>query len=126
MVAAANAQPSGQLLAGDQGVELRGSVERVMPGGGTCHVSESESNYQERQHNDGAPMDLWRVDLQVRNGSERWLDRLSAIALIDSEVPECTDWVAPTAGPFGPDVRWSNWQQNVQEVGRNAVSPARC
>ncbi len=123
VAAAANAQPSGQLLAADQGVELRGSVERVMPGGGTCHVSESDGSYEERRHNDGASMDLWRVDLQVRNGSGRWLDRLSAIALIDSEVPECTDWDAPTAGPFGPDVRWSRWQQNIQEVGRNVVSP---
>ena len=66
-----------QLLEGD-GIELRGNAQLVQSGGGTCNVLESDTSYEERKQNHGAPMDIWRLDFSVHNGSGRWLDHLIA------------------------------------------------
>lgn len=68
----------GQRLLEVDGVELRGNSQLVMSGGGTCNVLESDTSYEDRKKNHGAPMDIWRLDFSVRNGSGRWLDHLIA------------------------------------------------
>ena len=59
---------------------------------GTCNVLESDTSYETRRQNHGAPMDIWRLDFSVYNGSGRWLDHLIARFRIDSAWPECTNW----------------------------------
>ena len=53
------------------GIELRGEAQLVMSGGGTCNVLESDTSYEAKKENHGAPMDVWRLDFSVRNGSGR-------------------------------------------------------
>ena len=89
----------GQQLLEVDGVALRGVAQLVLSGGGTCNVVESDTSYEERKENHGAPMDVWRLDFSVHNGSGRWLDHLIALFDIDSTWPECTNWDVPEAGP---------------------------
>ena len=89
------ADASAQQLLETDGIELLGEAQLVMSGGGTCNVLESDTAYEARQGNDGAPMDIWQLDFSVRNGSGRWLDHLIARFQIESEWPECTNWDGP-------------------------------
>ena len=113
--------PAQRLLEID-GIELLGKAQLVMSGGGTCNVLESDTAYEARRENDGAPMDIWQLDFSVRNGSGRWLDHLIARFQIESEWPECTNWDGPDAGTFQP-LEWSDSIDFIQESGRNVVGP---
>ena len=113
---------SAQQLLEIDGVELHGTAQLVMSGGGTCNVLESDTAYDEKKENDGAPMDIWRLDFSVRNGSGRWLDHLIARFQIESEWPDCTNWDGPEAGAFQP-LEWADSIDFIQESGRNVVGP---
>ena len=118
------ADASAQQLLETDGIELLGEAQLVMSGGGTCNVLESDTAYEARQGNDGAPMDIWQLDFSVRNGSGRWLDHLIARFQIESEWPECTNWDGPDAGTFQP-LEWADSIGHIQESGRNVVSPGQ-
>ena len=64
-------------------MELHGRARLVMSGAGSCNVLETDTSYEEYKANHGAPMDVWRLDFSVRNGSGRWLDHLIAHFKID-------------------------------------------
>ena len=96
----------------------------MMSGGGTCNVLESDTSYEANKENDGAPMDIWRLDFSVRNGSGRWLDHLIARYQIDSEWPDCTNWDGPGAGEFQP-LEWTDLGDFIQQSGRNVVAPGQ-
>ena len=113
-----------QLLELD-GVELRGAAQLVLSGGGTCNVLESDSSYEARKENHGAPMDIWRLDFSVHNGSGRWLDHLIARFQIDSVWPECTNWDVPQARRFAEPIEWAGSNGHIQKSGRNVVAPGR-
>ena len=115
----------GQTLLEIDGIELRGEAQLVMSGGGTCNVLESDTSYEAKKENHGAPMDIWRLDFSVRNGSGRWLDHLIAMFGIESEWPECTNWDGPDAGTFEQSIEWANSNGVIQESGRNVVSPGQ-
>ena len=122
MVLALAVDARGQRLLETDGVELRGEAQLVMSGGGTCNVLESDTAYEANKANDGAPMDIWRLDFSVRNGSGRWLDHLIARYQIESEWPDCTNWDGPEAGAFQP-LEWADSIGFIQESGRNVVAP---
>ena len=113
-----------QLLEVD-GIELLGTAQLVMSGGGTCNVLESDTGYEAKKGNHGAPMDIWRLDFSVRNGSGRWLDHLIARFQIDSAWPDCTNWDGPDAGRFAQPIEWANSIGHIQESGRNVVAPGQ-
>lgn len=119
------ADARGQQLLEIDGVELRGRTRLVMSGGGTCNVLESDTSYEQRRQNQGAAMDIWRLDVSVHNGSGRWLDHLIARYGIESEWPECTNWNGPSAGAFEQSVEWANSNGHIQESGRYVVAPGR-
>ena len=119
------ADAHGQQLLKIDGIELRGESQLVQSGGGTCNVLESDTRYEEKQVNHGAPMDIWRLDFSVRNGSERWLDHLIARFQIESQWPDCTNWDGPDAGTFAQAIKWADSIGNIQESGRNVVSPGQ-
>ena len=113
-----------QLLEID-GVELRGDAQLVLSGGGTCNVLESDTSYEEKKANHGAPMDIWRLDFSVHNGSRRWLDHLIAGFQIEAEWPDCTNWDGPDAGQFAQPIEWADSVGHIQESGRNVVAPGQ-
>ena len=115
----------GRRLLEVDGVELHGDARLVTSGGGTCNVLESDTNYGAKKENHGAPMDIWRLDFTVRNGSGRWLDHLIARFQIESEWPDCTNWDGPGAGQFAQPVEWADSASHIQESGRNAVAPGQ-
>ena len=122
-----------QLLLEVDGVELHGRARLVMSGAGSCNVLETDTSYEEYKANHGAPMDVWRLDFSVRNGSGRWLDHLIAHFGIDSEWPDCTNWSGPDVvqlRDLNPEVplkdiwvAWSGSHGVIQETGRNVVAP---
>ena len=83
MASAASAQ---RLLETD-GIELHGTSQVVGYAAGTCNVLETDTSYEEKKANHGAPMDVWRLDLSVHNRSGKWLDHIIARYEIDSEWP---------------------------------------
>ena len=115
---------SAQRLLETDGIELLGEAQLVMSGGGTCNVLESDTAYERIKANHGQPMDIWRLDFSVRNGSGRWLDHLIARFQIESEWPDCTNWDGPDAGTFQP-LEWADSIGHIQESGRNVVSPGQ-
>ncbi len=119
----------GQRLLEIDGVELHGEAQLLQPGGGTCNVLESDTSYDRRKENDGAPMDIWRLDFTVRNRSGRWLDHLIARFQIASEWPECTNWDVPDSGEllvrYSTIIEWAGSIGFIQESGRNVVSPGQ-
>ena len=117
------ADARGQQLLEVDGVELRGEAQLVMSGGGTCNVLESDTRYEEKEANHGAPMDIWRLVFSVRNGSGRWLDHLIARFQIESEWPECTNWDGPAAGSFPQNIEWADSIGTIQESGQSVVAP---
>ena len=114
-----------QLLFEDQGVELHGTVRLELSEAGTCNVLESDTAYEEKHANHGAPMDIWRLDFSVRNGSGRWLDHLIARFQIESAWPDCTNWDVPAAYQLPQDIEWAGSIGHIQESGRNVVSPGQ-
>ena len=122
MVFALAVDARGQWLLETDGVELLGEAQLVRSGGGTCNVLESDTSYEEKKANHGAPMDIWRLDFSVRNGSGRWLDHLIARYQIESEWPDCTNWDGPEAGAFQP-LEWAGSGGFIQRSGRNVVAP---
>ena len=70
-------------------------------------------------------MDIWRLDFTVRNGSGRWLDHLIARFQIESEWPDCTNWDVPAAYQLPQGIEWAGSIGNIQESGRNVVSPGQ-
>ena len=119
------ADARGQQLLEIDGIELRGEAQLVMSGGGTCNVLESDTRYEAKKENHGAPMDVWRLDFSVRNGSGRWLDHLIARFQIESEWPECTNWDGPDAAQFAQIIEWADSIGHIQESGRNVVAPGQ-
>ncbi len=125
LLAALAVEGLGRQLLEIDGVELRGTAQLVMSGGGTCNVLESDTSYEAKKGNHGAPMDIWRLDFSVRNGSGRWLDHLIARFQIDSAWPDCTNWDGPDAGRFAQPIEWANSIGHIQESGRNVVAPGQ-
>ncbi len=130
-----SAGAAAQLLLEVDGVELHGTARRIMPGAGVCNVSETDTSYEQKEANHGAPMDVWRLDFSVRNGSGRWLDHLIARYEIESEWPDCTNWSGPDDAQFRAlnsdvplhelTVQWSGTNGFIQESGRNVVGPGQ-
>ena len=115
----------GRQLLEVEGVELHGEARLAMSGGGTCNVLESDTSYEAKKENDGAPMDIWRLDFLVHNRSGRWLDHLIARFQIESAWPDCTNWDGPEAGRFSQPIEWAGSIGHVQESGRNVVAPGQ-
>ena len=114
-----------QLLFEDQGVELHGTVRMELSEAGTCNVLESDTAYEEKQANHGAPMDIWRLDFSVRNDSGRWLNHLIARFQIESEWPYCTNWDVLIGFQLPRDIERAGSIGHIQESGRNVVSPGQ-
>ena len=122
------ADARGQRLLEIDGVELRGEARIVQSGGGTCNVLETDTSYEAKKENHGSPMDIWRLDFSVHNGSGRWLDHLITSFNIEAQWPDCTNWDVADATEFQRQypfilIEWANSNGGIQKSGRNVVSP---
>ena len=115
----------GRPLLEDNGIELHGTEQLVLSRGGTCNVLESDTSYEARKDNQGAPMDIWRLEFAVRNGSGRWLDHLIARFQIEAEWPDCTNWDVPDGARFAQPIEWAGSAGHIQQSGRNVVAPGQ-
>ena len=120
----------GQGLLEVDGVELLGEAQLVMSGAARATCWNRIPAYEANKENDGGPMDIWRLDFSVRNGSGRWLDHLIARFQIDSEWPDCTNWDGPDAAGFAQrypfaSIEWAGSIGLIQERGRNVVAPGQ-
>ena len=116
-----------ELLLEVEGVELYGTARLVYPGSGTCNVLESDTSYEARKGNHGTPMDVWRLDFSVRNGTGHWLDHLIARYRIASKWPECTNWTGPdpleVSDLAATAPHWAGSAGFIQRSERNGVAP---
>ena len=112
-----------ELLLEVDGVELHGTARLLLSGASTCNVLESDTSYEAKKANHGAPMDVWRLDFSVRNRTGRWLDHLIARYQIASEWPACTNWSRPEGLDILVMVDWAGAIGSIQESGRNVVAP---
>ena len=116
-----------ELLLEVEGVELYGTARLVYPRNGTCNVLESDTSYEARKANHGAPMDVWRLDFSVRNGTGHWLDHLIARYRIASKWPECTNWTGPdpleVSDLAATAPHWAGSAGFIQRSERNGVAP---
>ena len=108
---------SAETLFEQEGIELSGSVRMVARGVGRCQVqagSHSEEGYERMKANQGQPLDVWRLDYSVYNGSGKPLSSLSAHFKIESEWPPCTNWSGPE-GSYAKPVLWGGSFQVLQK-----------
>ena len=106
-----------ETLAEKDGIELSGRVRRVARGVGRCQVQEEshpEEVYERIKANHGQPLDVWRLDYSVYNGSGKPLSSLSSHFQIESEWPPCTNWSGPE-GSYSKPVQWTGSFQVLQK-----------
>ena len=114
-----------ELLFESNGVELHGTARLLLSGASTCNVLESDTSYESKQANHGAPMDVWRLDFQVLNRTGRWLDHLIAGYQIASEWPACTNWDRPEGLDVFVKVDWAGAIGTIQEDRPERGRPGR-
>ncbi|WP_419161008.1 toxin-antitoxin system YwqK family antitoxin [Candidatus Palauibacter sp.] len=111
----------------EEGIELRGVARLVETGAGTCNVSEARetaASYERKKANHGRPIDIWRLDFSVYNGSGEPLEHLIADYRIASENPPCTDWSWPETGRYPDLIGWGGVAGLIQRTGsRNPTAP---
>ena len=120
-----------QLLSEAEGVRLYGTAQLVMPDAATCNVLESDTSFEERKANQGAPLDVWLLEFSVHNASVKWIDHVIARYGITSEWPACTNWSddhqVTLMQRFGFEVAglvaWAGASGHIQRSGRNVVAP---
>ena len=111
------------LLLAEDGVELHGTVQLWLSGATTCNVRESDTAYESRKANHGAPIDVWRVDAEVRNRTGRWLDRMAASYFTESRWPECSGWGHPEGLSLTEMYHFSSDVTNISDSGYPDVAP---
>ena len=125
MVLAMAADASAQRLMETDGIELRGTARIVTFAASLCNVVEAShtaAEYERIRGNHGQPLDVWKLDFSVYNGSGKWLDHLIARYGIESRWPDCTNWSGPS-GTYSDLVHWTSTSDFIQETGRNVVAP---
>ena len=94
---------------------FEGTIRLVTSEAGRCNVLEekySEQVYEKLKANQDQPLDLWRVDFLIRNGSGRVIDYLNASSWVKAEHPPCTNWSGPEMAPLESSV-WVGWGDHL-------------
>ena len=114
-VAVAGLAAQAETLYDKDGVQFEGTIRLVTSGAGRCNVLEekySEQEYEKLKANQDQPLDLWRVDFLIRNGSGRVIDYLNASSWVKAEYPPCTNWSGPDRAPLESSV-WVVWGDHL-------------
>ena len=114
-VAVAGLAAQAETLYDKDGVQFEGTIRLVTSGAGRCNVLEekySEQEYEKLKANQDQPLNLWRVDFLIRNGSGRVIDYLNASSWVNAEYPPCTNWSGPDRAPLESSV-WVVWGDHL-------------
>ena len=114
-VAVAGLAAQAETLYDKDGVQFEGTIRLVTSGAGRCNVLEekySEQEYEKLKANQDQPLNLWRVDFLIRNGSGRVIDYLNASSWVNAEYPPCTNWSGPEMAPLDSSV-WVAWGDHL-------------
>ena len=114
-VAVAGLAAQAETFHNKDGVVFEGTIRLVTSEAGRCNVLEekySEQVYEKLKANQDQPLDLWRVDFLIRNGSGRVIDYLNASSWVKAEHPPCTNWSGPEMAPLESSV-WVAWGDHL-------------
>ena len=114
-VAVAGLAAQAETFHNKDGVQFEGTIRLVTSEAGRCNVLEekySEQVYEKLKANQDQPLDLWRVDFLIRNGSGRVIDYLNASRWVKAEHPPCTNWSGPERAPLESSV-WVVWGDHL-------------
>ena len=119
-VAVAGLAAQAETFYDQDGVKFEGTIRLVTSEAGVCNVLQDhypEQVYEKLKANQGRPLDLWRVDFLIHNGSGRALDYLNAHSWVRAEHPPCTNWSGPERAPLEPfvPVEWGDYLEGLQE-----------
>ena len=108
----------GETLYQKDGISLEGSVRMVHRNAATCQVleeNESTESYERTRSNHGQPLNVWRLDYSVLNGSGWALSDVTAHFQIEAEWPPCTNWTG--LGQYPGPVQWAGSFETIQRAG---------
>ena len=114
-VAVAGLAAQAETFHNKDGVVFEGTIRLVTSEAGRCNVLEekySEQVYEKLKANQDQPLDLWRVDFLIRNGSGRVIDYLNASSWVKAEHPPCTNWSGPERALLESSV-WVVWGDHL-------------
>ena len=114
-VAVAGLAAQAETFHNKDGVQFEGTIRLVTSEAGRCNVLEekySEQEYEKLKANQDQPLNLWRVDFLIRNGSGRVIDYLNASSWVKAEYPPCTNWSGPDRAPLESSV-WVVWGDHL-------------
>lgn len=105
----------GQRLMVQDGIELRGSARVVEYGAATCEIRTGFAG-DDRAYdpaNQGQPIDLWRLEFTIYNGSGQQIESIRLNYDIASESPPCTSWDGPRHGIVEGEIKWAGTTSNM-------------
>lgn len=108
-----------ETLYNEDGVRLSATVELIDRGAAVCRIREerhSAEDYATLKPNDGQPLHVWRVGLEVANYSGRLLEHLVVHLNVESEWPPCDHWDGPETH-YGKVVVWTGPLMLLQRTG---------
>ena len=86
----------------------------------TCRIreeSQSDEEYEKLNPNEGQPLNVWRVDMEVANYSGRLLDHLLVFLDVESKWPPCTSWDGPERS-YGKVHKFAGSMMRLQRTGK--------
>ena len=119
LLALGSGSVAAETLYNQDGVQLSATVRSIDPGAATCRVREERhttEQYEELKPNEGQPLNVWRVDLEVANYTGKALDYLNAHLNVGSDWPPCDHWDGPE-GSYGKPIVWTGPLMSIQDVG---------
>lgn len=108
-----------ETLHDEDGVRLSVTIQAIDRAAAVCRIREERhtaEDYATLKPNDGQPLDVWRVDVEVANYSGRLMDHLIVHAQIESEWPPCDHWDGPEIN-YGKIVGWTGPLMLLQRTG---------
>ena len=119
LLAVGSGSVGAETLYNQDGVQLSATVRSIDPGAATCRIREERhtaEQFEKLKANEGQPLNVWRVDLEVANYSGKALDYLNVHLNVESDWPPCDHWDGPE-GSYGEPVVWTGPLMSIQDVG---------
>ena len=114
-----------QVVHSHNGVEVWAWAGIVEYGAETCQVleeHESAASYRRKRVNQGQPIDIWRLNYSVYNGSDYLITGLKATYRVEAHEPPCTLWGLPSRTHLPERVRLRGASGEITRDGDNPLA----